>query len=120
MEIKTVVMPRCIGAKKFDKQVNDALKEGFKLTRRDVIPGHDDGSTRLEPAYYAELVKLDEPARKDDTPNVFELLEAVSKFCASKPNCDGCPLKEFCEAHLADNEGPADWDIYEAERASQE
>lgn len=120
MEIKTIVVPRGIGTNVFDKQVNDALKEGFQLLRRDVIPGHDDGSARLEPAYYAELVKLDEPARKDDAPSVFELLEAVSKFCAAKPTCDGCPLEEFCEAHLADNEGPADWDIYEAERASKE
>lgn len=109
MEIKTVVMPRGIGTNVFDKQVNDAIKEGFKLTRREVV----------QSSLYAELVKLDDQPQMDDTLTVFDHLAAIEVFCRNTPNCKGCVLKEFCATHLASNEGPADWDTYEARETSR-
>ena len=109
MEIRTIVVPRGLGSKIFDEQVNDALKKGFQLTRRDIVPGFVVGSTTLEPAYYAELVKPDEPPQKDGVMNVLDALNVVREFCDDHQCDDKCLLNEFCERHLAESEGPTDW-----------
>ena len=107
MEIKTIVVPRGIGTNVFDKQVNDALKEGFQLLRRDVLPGTKVGLNDYTPAYYAELVKPDEP-QVPKSRNVLDVLNVVRDFCDSN-KCGDCLLDEFCNRYMADDIGPADW-----------
>lgn len=109
MEIKTITTPRVNPVNYFDEEVNKALNEGFRLVQRGTLPGFKFGINDYSPVYYAELVKPDEPTKKDDARDVFEHLEAVARFCAARPNCDGCPLDEFCKLHLPKEDGPADW-----------
>lgn len=115
MEIKTITSPRVNPVKDFDEEVNKALHEGFRLVRRETLPGFEFGINDYSPVYYAELVKPDKPAREPDGPGVIEHLQAVAMFCAARPNCEGCPLNPFCGKHLANNEGPADWVLPEGE-----
>lgn len=113
MEIKTITSPRCRDGSWFDDKVNEALAEGFRLVRRDMLPGGTFGDTTYQPAYYAELVKPDEPEEPetgDDVTEAIRALRALREFCIRQPICDGCLLENFCPGHLAHNEGPADWD----------
>lgn len=113
MEIKTITAPRSDGASWFDEKVNEALAAGFQLVRRDMLPGGSFGGTTYQPAYYAEMVKLDEPEEPetgDDVTKATHALQALREFCIRQPICNGCPLENFCPKHLANNEGPADWD----------
>lgn len=104
MKIKTI---RSAKADIFDICVNDALDEGWRLSRREVI------QTAMDVSYYAELVKVDEvPA-----PDPLEALRVVRDFCEEMPTekCLGkCPLTPWCAMYCADdNMSPADWEIPE-------
>lgn len=120
MEIKTITAPRCDGTSWFDKKVNEALTEGFQLVRRDMLPGGTFGGTTYQPAYYAELVKSDEPEPEDDETKVIKALRTAQEFCRGMA-CEGCTLENFCRQHLANNEGPCDWEyIPEAPKSRPE
>lgn len=114
MEIKTI-RDRLDDAWRFDRDVNAALADGWRLVRRDVIlpVQPNTGRTYFHTMLYAELVKLDpEPEPEAQPLDPFEALRAVREFCDSTV-CDGCPLNDWCARHLPNNEGPADWGLPE-------
>lgn len=111
MKIKTVIK-NLDHPKEFDTEINEALADGWRLVKREVLPG---GPLRQD-AYarrmlYAELVQLDpEPEPEAQPLDPIDCLEALRKFCAGS-KCDTCPLEDFCPRHLPNNEGPADWEL---------
>lgn len=109
MKIKTIIR-NFDWVEEFDKEVNEAQEEGWRLVKREVLPGTpgDPGSRRL---LYAELVQLDpEPEPEDQPLDPIVCLESLRKFCTGSM-CDTCPLDDFCARHLPRNEGPADWEL---------
>lgn len=114
MKIKTIIYKvNKAGMADFDKEVNEATAEGWRLVKREVLPGVDLGSAYFEPHLYAELVQLDEPEAPPEPQPVdpFDALRVIRDFCAAHNKCGGCQLDEWCGKHLAGNEGPADWHI---------
>lgn len=119
MKIKTIAKKiNTVGVKEFDREVNDALAEGWILGKRGTLPGIDLGSCFFSPSLYAELAMLD-PAPEVDEPapldplkamDAIEALYVVREFCDSN-KCEGCQLFDFCARHLPNNEGPADWKL---------
>lgn len=111
MKIKTIWDT---GVTAFDEKVNQALTEGYKLARREVIPDHrnlDDS------AFYAELVMLDEsdtlPGKVDlSATDPVALAEAIRSHCATitGEECknDRCPLAAYCDA-IRDGKTPEEW-----------
>lgn len=98
MEIKTIVSSMTwVG--NFDEMVNDALAEGWRLTRRDVLPNTD----RL----YAELVKLDPPAEPEKS-DLLTAMRVIKAECDSHSSCQTCPLYPWCDVHA-----PCDWETPE-------
>jgi len=77
MEIKTIRY-RLDDAPDFDKAVNAAMAEGWRLTRRDVlrVDQPQNSSTFFYSMLYAELVKLDPPA-EPEKPDSWTLPEEV-------------------------------------------
>jgi hypothetical protein len=100
MKIKTI---RSASTDIFDICVNDAMDEGWRLSRREILSDH---------TLYAELVKVDEaPA-----PDPLEALRVVRDFCEEMPTekCLGkCPLTPWCAMYAASDISPADWEIPE-------
>lgn len=105
MKIKTIWTKDLIG---FDNQVNEALAEGYQLTRREVLP---DTANLDQSVLYAELVKLDPPA-EPETPDPMDLLRQVREACLRVPsngcNPEGCPMFNWCE-QLRRGGDPTDW-----------
>ena len=116
MKIKTI-KNRLDNPESFDKDLNQALADGYQLIRRDVVPGFrlDDGRF-LHNMLYAELVLPDPPAEPVEI-DPFEALRQVKAFCASIPphTCQtGCPLYNWCE-QLQHGGDPTDWHLPELE-----
>lgn len=111
MKIKTIIR-NFDWIEEFDQLVNEALAEGWRLVKREVLPsGVSQISNRR--LLYAELVRLDpEPAPEAQPLDPVEALRTVQEFCDSN-KCESCRLHDFCTRHLAYNEGPADWDLPE-------
>lgn len=101
MKIKTIVHDQ---PDDFDTLVNEALEEGYLLEHRDVLPG-----TTVKVGHYARLV-LPDPAPEPEEADPIEALRTVQDFCMGR-TCDSCPLAGFCVRHLANQEGPADWEL---------
>ncbi len=102
MEIKTVVESHnWPGA--FDDKVNEALADGWRLTRRDVLQGSD--------RFYAELVKLDLPA-EPETPDLLTAMRAIKAECDSHDSCGDCPARPWCNYHTPNN-----WELPEEVRS---
>lgn len=127
MKIKTIFKPLDNGFDDdFDTEVNAALAEGWQLVKREVLPGHSYNPTNwAKRILYAELVMPDAPeeaapfdyvealaqeAGKPAPLNPFKALAAIRAFCEAR-TCAGCPLDLWCQAHLANKEGPADWKL---------
>jgi hypothetical protein len=96
----------------FDKDVNDALADGYRLIKREVLPGVRYTDTRWgNRCLYAELVKLDPPA-EPETPDPLDLLRQVREACLQVPsngcNREGCPMFDWCE-QLRKGGDPTDW-----------
>lgn len=85
MRIKTVIENK---SSDFDSAVNQALAEGWRLVRRDVVRIADK-SSRL----YAELVMIDQPKE----PDLFECAEVIRQACATVNSCEECPLENICQ-----------------------
>lgn len=104
MKIKTIGK-KIVDANRFDEEVNAALDEGWDLVRRTVIvPQGDYGYLTL----YAELVK------DLETENTFTWQDAVQTLmetCRNAKTCEagGCPMFDWCEAHLAEAKEPQEW-----------
>lgn len=109
MKIKTICeqMPGI-----FDADVNDAMAEGWKLTRREVLV---DRNNPKASTLYAELV-LPDQAAEPETEDPIEALRTVQRVClaVSGDDCgtDRCPLRKFCD-RLRDGGDPTDWDLSE-------
>lgn len=114
MEIKTIVYS-FVGSRAFDANVNAAMAEGWRLTRREVFP---DGDGLL----YAELVKLsdeDELSPTPEPPTWQEAVEVLRDTCASVPGCTDCPALHWCAKVVDDDDpSPREWpNPYERENA---
>jgi hypothetical protein len=106
MKIKTIAES---GPLNFDRRVNEAFDDGWRLAKREAI--RDASGT----TFYAELVKVDEaPA-----PDPLEALRVVRDFCEEMPTekCLGkCPLTPWCAMYCPqDGMAPADWVIPDEE-----
>jgi hypothetical protein len=106
MKIKTICR-NFDWVEEFDKLVNEAVAEGWYLTKREVIPGVAGVNTNSRRLLYAELVQLD-PEPESEALDPIEALNVVRAFCNDN-KCKGCLLEDFCARHLLDNEGPVDW-----------
>lgn len=70
LQIKTIMKSTCDQFDEFDKEVNDALAEGWELVRRDVLPPYA-GVLKNEGhlwkrVLYAELEREVEPAEEEE------------------------------------------------------
>lgn len=111
MKIKTI-KNRLDNAVSFDKELNQALAEGYQLVRRDIVPGFRlDCGNYLHNMLYAELV-LPDPAAEPETVDPVNLLRQVQEFCLSVPpsecNADRCPLAPYCQA-IQEGQTPDEW-----------
>jgi hypothetical protein len=109
MKIKTIWTTR---VSDFDDSVNNAMEDGYQLTRREVLPDPRD----LEGSVlYAELVLPDQPD-EPETDDPIEALRTVQRVClaVSGDDCgtDRCHLRKFCD-RLRDGGDPTDWDLSE-------
>ena len=106
MEIKTI-KNRFDNAAAFDAEVNAALADGWRLTRRDVVlpvQPHT-GSNYFHTMLYAELVKLDPPA-EPEAPDLLAAMRAIKAECDSHDSCKDCPVYPWCDLHA-----PFDWEL---------
>lgn len=120
MKIKTIGKKyNSQGLKEFDAEVNDALAEGWRLVRRDALPGYNLGSVYYDPTLHAELVMLDgsEEQKEPEEPaeiTPLEALQFIQDTCngVSLYDCNtkGCQLYPWC-AQLREGGDPTDWDL---------
>lgn len=100
MKIKTVYTN---DPEKFDNRVNEALAEGWKLTRR--ISDQPD-------AFIAEM-ELPEP---EPAPDPVELVRQLQAFCdcvaLETCQCGGCPLEWLC-GQIGDGRQLDEWELPE-------
>lgn len=118
MKIKTVWTADTVN---FDDQVNQALKNGYQLVKRELVPApHLDDTV-----YYAELVLPDEPdepeePEEQESPVPFTPLGAlhvIQDACFGTNDKDclyKCPLRPWCN-QLRDGGDPTDWDLSQLE-----
>jgi hypothetical protein len=113
MKIKTV-NAKLIDSETFDREVNKALEEGYRITRQDVIPGGSYMSNML----YAQMV-LPDPTPEPEQPDLLEALRTIRDHCAAMPTerclTPDCPLSPWCDLYTADGISPMDWVIPEKE-----
>ena len=65
LEIRTIIVPSTLPGK-FDTEVNDLLKEGWELVRRDVLPPYEGECMTCPQRLYAELERIVEETETDD------------------------------------------------------
>lgn len=100
MEIKTITVNLACAAD-FDEQVNAAIRDGYRLTKRERVQvgvayggnfSKDDISTDF--VLYAELEKPD--AAPDPVELVRELQACCDCVALETCQCGGCPLEWLC------------------------
>lgn len=99
MQIKTIWKPLdYIGM--FDNTVNDALADGWRLTKREILPSN---------LLYAELVKVD-PLPETAAIDPLEAVQVLARACEAAPHCEpgSCPLHDWCTG-LSTDSVPKDW-----------
>lgn len=120
MKIKTISYKMCDeGMTSFDKEVNEATAAGWRLVKREVLPGVNLGSVYFQPHLYAELVQLDpEPEPEVQPIDPIDAVHAIKATCDAMPlkDCQGgrCPLYVWC-CQLEGGRDPSDWDLPEKE-----
>lgn len=98
MEIKTLISGTD-RAVEFDAAVNEALADGWRLVKREVLPGMQYNATNwARRALYVELVKLDPPA-EPEAPDLLAAMRAIKETCNSVDSCEGCPVQPWCDFH---------------------
>ena len=118
MKIKTMtkkISPE--GLAEFDRELNNALAEGWRLVKREVLPGVNLGHCYFAPSLYAELALLDpepEAPAEPETVGPVEALHIVKEFCRTVEKCIDCPLVNWCK-DLQKGGDPTDWKIPEKE-----
>ena len=107
MEIKTVCKKvSAEGTAVFDQEVNELLADGWRLSKRDLIPGYDLGDgVYFVPSHYAELVKLDEDVMETKEPDPpfgwDECVEIIREECKAAPGCDErCAVYAWCQKNI--------------------
>ena len=109
MQIKTIWQPFSF-PEQFDMDVNKALDDGWRLTKREVLQCEAD-TMREEKRrlLYAELVKMDPPPEQP-TVDPMEAVQVLARACENAPQCEPgiCPLHDWCTSSLADVV-PKDW-----------
>lgn len=116
MKIKTILR-NTDNVELFDAEVNDLLAEGWRLVKREVLPGMNyNADNWARRALYAELVQLDpEPARPPHVKH-FEALRDIKAACQRVPieecHAGRCPMADWC-AQL--DKDPTDWVLPEKE-----
>ena len=93
----------------FDNQVNAAIKEGFKLSRREIF------THTQPPTLYAELVKMPQPK---PLPTWVEAVKTIKDTCRNAAECAPgcCPMFEWCEDMFpseGDPKAPMRWTLPE-------
>ena len=113
MEIKTI-RKQLDYVEDFDKEVNAAMADGWKLTKREVlVPPTDDKHIMV----YAELEKPDEKTAE-------ELLEAAKEgvlvamgvlhdICKAHYDCSECPVGNICNGEM-----PCAWALPEDKKGA--
>jgi hypothetical protein len=87
LEIKTILNDLNEAAD-FDKNVNAALADGWKLVRRDVLPGWEGDTTVAYRKLYAELERETEPEEEELTPASW--LTSLTTFGYTECKCSAC------------------------------
>lgn len=109
MQIKTI-WKKISNACEFDVEVNAALTEGWRLTRRELLQCEAD-TMREEGRrlLYAELVKMD-PRPEQPTIDPLEAVQVLARACEAAPHCEpeDCPLYGWC-TNMGDDPVPKDW-----------
>lgn len=107
MEIKTI-RKQLDYVEDFDKEVNAALADGWKLTKREVlVPPTDDKYIMA----YAELEKRDEkPAVKVQDGDLLAAARLLHEHCMRHGGCTDCPLEAVSAATCS----PSSWRFPEA------
>lgn len=108
MKIKTITS-RFDSAENFDAMVNEALENGWTLTRREVLqPLAQSERCTTYIMLYAELVKVDEPA----APMIWqEAVRALKETCIKTDRCDTCEMQEWCDEYLSESPEPQEWEV---------
>lgn len=109
MQIRTIWKP-FENVAQFDMEINGALTGGWRLTKREVLPGeaytpHEYGRRLL----YAELVKMDQPPEQPDM-DPREAIQVLARACEAAPQCEpeSCPLHGWCMG-LGHDSVPKTW-----------
>ena len=109
MQIKTIFNPLDY-AGLFDNAVNEALDDGWRLTRRELLQCEAD-TMREEKRrlLYAELVKMDPPSEQP-VGDPLEAVQVLARTCENAPQCEpgSCPLHDWCVG-LSSESVPKDW-----------
>lgn len=111
MKIKTILR-NTDNVEQFDAEVNNLLAEGWRLVKREVLPGMNyNADNWARRALYAELVKID-PVPEAQPQDPIEALHVIKATCEARPinDCQAgrCPLYVWC-CHLEDSNDPTDW-----------
>lgn len=121
MKIKTVCKKvSAEGTALFDQEVNELLADGWRLSKRDLIPGYDLGDgAYFVPSHCAELVKLDEADMEPQEDVLVTWQEAVTALyltCKTANDCSegGCPMFEWCQDNIPETvPAPKYWSVPE-------
>lgn len=98
MKIKTIYR-QLTNSGEFDQLVNEAAEQGWRLTKREMLPGCPLTPSRYRPCLlYAELVLPDPPAEPVE-PDVFDCAEAIHRECDKHESCTECPLEDVCSCY---------------------
>lgn len=107
MEIKTLIA-NTDNVVAFDKKVNEAMAEGWRLAKREILPGQQYNETNwARRILYAELVKLDPPA-EPETPDLLKAVQVIKAECDSHGSCEDCLVYPWC-----DYNAPCRWKLPE-------
>lgn len=111
MEIKTI-WNTVDDSWRFDADVNAAISDGWRLVKREVLPGMSyTADTYARRLLYAELVKEEEapPVSWEDA------VQVIKGMCACQPDtpegCMGCKMGDLCTDNWRN--APEDWCIHE-------
>ena len=111
MKIKTVCEEISRETKSaFDDGVNALLEDGWKLAKREIIPGYNLGDVYFPPCFYAELVKLEEADMEEQEAEPItwqEAVEVLRETCETAKECGAaCPAFAWCQKNIPGNNAP--------------
>lgn len=94
LEIRTIIVPSTLPGK-FDTEVNNLLKEGWELVRRDVLPPYEGECMTCPQRLYAELERnVEETTDDDDDEEDTESADWEITRDPTKPyRCSNCGFK---------------------------